>query len=774
MPSARLWPRAARVVLSAAALLLGAGGIVGCARQGTPPGTASAATGAATYVGAATCGGCHAPESAAWAGSHHAKAMQDATPATVLADFGDGQGDVQVPGARFRRRDGHFYVTTDGADGKPAEFELSHTFGVYPLQQYLVAFPDGRRQALSFAWDARPRTAGGQRWFDLYPDSHRKPNDPLHWTRAAQNWNSGCAECHSTNLRRGYDAAADRYQTTSTDLSVGCESCHGPGSGHVAWANAPLSSPARAGDASRGLAVRFPARATWQPDETTGAARRAVPLPSAVELEACATCHARRAQFAEGHVAGTPLTDTHLPALLRAGLYEANGQMQDEVYNYGSFLQSKMHSKGVSCGDCHEPHAQTLRAPGNAVCTQCHAARYDTVAHSHHPSGSAGAQCAACHMPVRTYMGVHQRHDHGFRVPRPDQAAALGSRDACTDCHVKKSPAWAARAIEQWFGPTREGFQTFGPAFAAARAQSVEARAKLTAVITDEAQPAIVRGTALAELAPYVTPADYPMIRRALTDPDPLVRVGALQSLESLPLENRFAAAGDLVRDSSPAVRLLAVPFLLPAEPDAAHRESYATALHDYVMLQEGNRDRPASRVNLALVASRQGDVAGATKQYEAALKLDPSYTPARVNLADLYRNSGREPDAEQLLRDGLLIRPDDAVLVHGVGLSLVRQHRLDDAMRYLKRAAELAPESARYGYVYGVALDSAGQRPAAVATLRDNVKRHPADRDSLIALVTLLRDAGDTNAAIGYVGTLAKLLPGDPRVAELALSLQR
>jgi tetratricopeptide (TPR) repeat protein len=477
----------------------------------------------------------------------------------------------------------------------------------------------------------------------------------------------------------------------------------------------------------------------------------------------------------EGHVPGQRLADTHLPALLRSGLYQADGQMQDEVYNYGSFLQSKMHASGVSCSDCHEPHSLKQRAQGNAVCSQCHAAGgYDSERHSHHAAGSPGSACAACHMPVRTYMVVHPRHDHSFRIPRPDLSAALGTSDACTDCHRDKPARWAASAIEQWFGPVRRGFQTFGPALRAARTEQRSAPGLLREIAEGPAQPAIARATALAELASYLTPAVVPTLSQGLHDPDPLVRIGALEGLESLPAERRWGMAGSLLDDPVLAVRIGAVPFLMAAPPDESHRAQLSRAVDEYLAIQRTNADRADAHVNVGLVRQQQGDGGRAEAEYRTAIRLDPAYTPARVNLADLYRALGREPDGEKVLRDGLAEFPADAALHHALGLALVRAKRLSAATAELRRAAELAPASARYTYVYAIALNSAGEGAKALRLLRDNERRHPADRDTLLALVNLLSEQGDRRSAIGYANGLAELLPGDPSVAALVESLQR
>ncbi|MGH7286891.1 MAG: multiheme c-type cytochrome, partial [Myxococcota bacterium] len=443
------------------------------------------------FVGSARCAGCHASETQRWHGSQHDQAMQEANAETVLGDFGSTRFEHFGSTSTFFRRDERYFVNTEGPDAARADFEIEYTFGVAPLQQYLVRLPGGRLQALNTAYDTRPRAAGGQRWFHLYPDEAVPAGDVLHWTKPSQNWNAQCAECHSTNLRKGFDLAKDSYATSWSDLDVGCESCHGPGSRHVAWADA-----AARGDApdehDLGLTLRFressPAR--WVFAEGASIAHREPPLATQRELETCAPCHARRSTLREGRRAGEPLLDTHRPALLGPGLYEADGQMRDEVYVYGSFVQSRMYTAGVTCSDCHEPHSLALRAEGNALCAQCHRPEvFDAPAHHHHAAGSAGAQCIACHLPARTYMGIDVRHDHSFRVPRPDLSVSIGTPNACNDCHTHRSPRWAADAAKRWFPSGRSGTPHYGVALDAGRRGLPGAEPALAGVAEDPAQP---------------------------------------------------------------------------------------------------------------------------------------------------------------------------------------------------------------------------------------------------------------------------------------------
>ena len=458
---------------------------------------------AATYVGGAACRGCHEKAFEAWQGSHHDLAMQAASDKTVLGNFDNAKLAYAGTTSTFFKRDGKFFVNTDGPDGKLADYELKYTFGVTPLQQYLIEFPDGRMQALSIAWDARPKGAGGQRWFHLYPGEKVTHKDPLHWTKPSQNWNFMCADCHSTNLRKGYDEAANRFKTTWSEMNVACEACHGPGSSHLAWAKKE-GDWKRLDASGKGLAVALDERrgVSWAMNAETGNASRSRPRETAREIEVCARCHARRSQISDDYVHGRPMGDTLIVSPIENGLYWPDGQMRDEVYNHGSFAQSRMFAKGVTCSDCHDPHSLKLRAPGNGVCAQCHLpSKYDTPAHHHHQTGSKGAACAACHMPTTTYMVVDPRHDHSMRIPRPDLSVKLGTPNACTNCHADRKAQWAADAVQKWYGHTPGGYQAFGEAFAAALRQAPDARSQLMKIAGDATQPAIVRASALERLA---------------------------------------------------------------------------------------------------------------------------------------------------------------------------------------------------------------------------------------------------------------------------------
>jgi Tfp pilus assembly protein PilF len=731
---------------------------------GAPP-TPLPRSAGATFVGREACKGCHLAEYDLWQGSHHDLAMQEVTEDTVLGDFGGRRFTHFGVTSTFFKRGGKHFVRTDGPDGKLHEYPIAYTFGVYPLQQYLIAFPGGRYQALNVVWDARPKKEGGQRWFHLYPKEAVPSTDPLHWTGPYQNWNFMCAECHSTNVQKGFVAAEKRYDTTFSEIDVSCEACHGPASAHVDWARAVEAGKAGRGDADKGLAVVLedPAgKAAWIINPETGLAKRSVPRTSQAEIEACARCHARRSVVAADYAPGQPLLQTHRPALLTEGLYYADGQVQDEVFEYQSFLQSKMHASGVSCSDCHNPHSLKVSGSADRVCAGCHAAeKFETPAHHFHEAGSAGASCMSCHMPTRDFMVVHSRHDHSFRVPRPDLSDAIGAPNACTQCHRDRSDRWAADAAKAWWGDPARREPPYGETIHAGREGDVGAGTALAALAADSTRPAIRRATAASLLGRNESSGGRDALVRALADPDPLVRFGAIHAVRDLPPSERLPLAAPLLRDPILTIRIDAARALAAVPKEqlrAGERAAFDSALAEYERSLSVDADRAEAHLSLAELATDLGDSARAEREYRIAIDLVPAFAASYANLADLHRTQGRDPEGEAILRRGLSAAPGDAGLHHALGLALVRQKRLPEALVELERAARIPPERARYVYVWAVALDSVGQTRRALEVLAAAEKRHGGNREILEALVSLNARAGNPDASARYASKLAAL----------------
>ena len=653
------------------------------------------------YVGSSTCGQCHEKAYAQWQGSHHAMAMTEPTDDSVKGSFSAPPLRLAGQDISFAESDGDFIIRLDGAAGELESFRVAYTFGVSPLQQYLVNVGGGRLQALPVVWDARD---DGQGWYHVQPETFGDTGDVLHWTASGQNWNHMCADCHSTAVTKGFDAATNTFRTQFAETSVGCEACHGPGAAH---SEKPLQFSV--------VTLRNPQ----------------------ARLAVCGSCHSRRSQVAEGFVPGKQLLDHYEPSLLDEGLYFADGQILDEVFVYGSFLQSKMHNAGVSCGDCHEPHSGQLQRSGNAVCTHCHSpagsARfpglkpvvYDSSDHHFHTdtgsqvgksfSGS-GTACVDCHMAARTYMGIDDRRDHSFRVPRPDLSIELGVPNACIGCHQQQSHEWAAQQIESHTGHAPAPH--FARVLAPARQGRRQAQKALRALVADQSQPAIVRATGLGLLGQYDPSASELLL--AIADADPLVRLGALRGLGASGPAN-WQILISMLDDPLRALRFAAVTALLPtyAQMPVSSRARLAPVVDEFLEHLSLNADRAEALTSRALVYLAKGEIARAETDLLSALARNPAWVPGMVNLADLYRATGRDAQAGPLLDQALALSPQASQVRVAAALWRVRQGNLDQAIELLAQGHAARLESA-IGYVYAVALSSAGQPAEAFDVIDD------------------------------------------------------
>lgn len=730
----------------------------------------------ATYVGSAKCRTCHEAEFKDWKGSHHERAMMAATDSTVLGDFNDASFESHGVTTRFFRRDGKFMVNTDGPDGKLHDYPVAYTFGVDPLQQYLIPFPGGRYQCLDIAWDTRPRADGGQRWFHLHPDEAIRSNDELHWTQPGLNWNYMCAECHSTHLEKNYSDSTRTYATTWSEISVGCEACHGAGSAHVEWAEASQKGKAPRRFQAMGLQVRLGdlSGGSWAPAPGKSTATHTPAWRADAQIETCARCHSRRTTVSDTYVNGKPFMDTHLPVLLDEGIYYPDGQILEEDYEYQSFKQSKMYEQGVACSNCHNPHSGKLRAAGDAVCAQCHSpAVFATPAHHFHKPGSAGASCVACHMPQHTYMVVHRRHDHSMRVPRPDLSEQLGAPNACTACHTDRSAAWAADSARAWW-PDLATRTQFGTVIENGRVGGPEAATELLSLVANHDAPAITRATAVSLLASYPSIRMQDAIHAAAADPDPLIRLGAARAANGIPVGHRYDAVGALVQDSILTVRGTAARSLVAEMPSSAPdvRRKIAKALQDYIAMQETNADRAFAHLNLGLMYAGLNQPVKAESEYRTAIDMEPRFVPAYVNLADLYRTLGRDAEGKTVLEKAIEVYPDAAELHRALGLLYVRQHDTREGLAELKRAHELRPDDTGLTYYYGVALYDSGKQMEALTLLKRALDKTPYDRRVLQALATYYYRRGDLDTALVFAKRLKAVAPDDDNVAALVYQI--
>ena len=597
-----------------------------------------------------------------WRDSHHAWAWRAPDTETVLGDFNDAAFEHRGMVTRFTRQDGLYFVETDDGEGLTRKFEVIGTAGIAPLQQYLVETEPGRTQAFDLAWDDIDK-----RWYHLYPDLDLAYEDGLHWTGPYKNWNARCAECHATGFEKNYAPLSRSYTSTQTEGGVGCEACHGPGEAHVAWA-----SNASAFD-----------QTAWRNVNAHGFTIDFQSTDAEAEIQQCASCHSRREPLGSASpLPGTPFHDSYRLALLREGLYHPDGQIRDEVYVYGSFLQSQMYASGVRCSNCHEPHSGELRAAGNAVCTQCHSpagnsgfpslrpTNYDSPDHHFHEPGSEGALCKNCHMIERVYMGIDGRRDHSFRVPRPDLSASLGTPNACTDCHVDQAANWAAEEVALRYPDSTRRSEHFAAAIAPAWRGSSESGTidLLIEIALNEGLPGIVRASALDTLARYASPEIADLIEGLLQDSDALVRTAAIPLQMTASPELRLRRIAPLLNDALKAVRIEAVRGLLDLFAVGllpASDISVQSALLEYQESLMAKVDFPEAQMAIAGTALTFREFTVAERAFGEAVRMDPQLVDAWVMITRLRAAQGDAAGAEEALRKGLRFNPESEPLTH-------------------------------------------------------------------------------------------------------------
>lgn len=721
----------------------------------------------AAFVGSGACRDCHSQEYENWQGSHHDLAMQLPSADTVLGDFNNARFVYNGITSTFYRDGDKFMVRTDGESGALEDFEVAYVFGVYPLQQYLLPLSRGRLQALNIAWDARPKAAGGQRWYHLYPEENIVADDPLHWTGPYHNWNTRCAECHSTNVVKNYNAITASFTTTFDEIDVGCESCHGPGEQHIELVTADKLD----GAANGGFPIDLSQRGSWAFKGDDPIARRTQPLDSDAQIDNCARCHSRRGTLGDYHY-GADLLDTHRLSLPQTPLYHPDGQILDEVYVYGSFVQSKMHMAGVVCSNCHEPHSMQLRLPDNAVCSQCHApATYDTPAHHHHPVTSSGALCANCHMPETTYMGVDPRRDHSMRVPRPDLSMVIGVPNACNQCHQEEDANWSLAALREWGVRFRDTATHPARAFHSFESGDDRAIPKLAEIAADTNSPPIWRATAMEALGRVGGRDAMQTVATILYDDDPLIRTSTVRSLAFLPPPQRLQLLTPLLDDPITAVRLEVAVALAPVPLEQiapAQANQLAALFAEYERIMGMHADMPSVLMQLGIFRLARGNPVGAEKAYRDAIALNYQLIPAYLNLADLLRREEREDEARGLLKKALQVAPDNGAALHALGLLETRSGDKTLALEYLGRAAAVETTGTRHRFVYAIALHDLGQPGKAIEQLQALLRASPNNQEVLLALANYSAAQGQRDRARGYVQQLIKLSPGNPNYQQL------
>ncbi len=672
------------------------------------------------FVGSESCRECHLNEYNDWKGSHHDHAMDYANDSTVLGDFSDRTLDAQGHTYKMYRKDGKFFVYSDSEDGEMHDFEVKYVFGYTPLQQYLVEFDKGRMQTLPVTWNTLDKN-----WYHMADSAYKNEiidhNDWLHWTNQAQNWNGMCAECHSTNLVKGYDPGKGSYKTSWSEIDVSCEACHGPGSEHVKWAELPKYS--RGDYQNFGLQVK-----------TSG-------IDNHQYVDLCARCHSRKSSLGDIEYSTQNIYDHMNPNLPDEPAWYVDGQINDEDYVYASFLQSKMYQRGVKCNDCHNVHSGERLFDGNKLCFQCHQKDiYDTYSHHHHKTAGmpgkavvsesgvvfdvgSGTECINCHMHGKYYMGVDYRRDHSFRVPRPDLSIKNGTPNACNQCHVDQSNEWSDKHITEWFGKERRFH--YSQAFAGAKKGDPKAADELKEIAGNELYPPNIRSLAIQDLGTYFPDSIGGMQDNYLSSLHPSFRIAALHTLQEPTQENINRLLKALTDDTN-AVRIEAIKNLVQIGEEKIpekYKASYRYALEEYKQVLFYNADFPTGKINLANFYYYQKEYANAEKYFKLAIKQDRELYFVNLNLAYLYNQTGQNEKAEKCFRNYLEREPDDTNALYSLGLLLSEMGKYDESLSTLLKSSKLDSKYPRVNHNIAMLYDFMKEKEKAEIYLQKEVE---------------------------------------------------
>lgn len=688
------------------------------------------------YIGTRQCKSCHEEAYNDWHGSHHDLAMQEATAETVLGDFNNATFTSKGVTSRFFKKDGRFFVNTEGPDGSYQDFEVRYTFGVTPLQQYLVDFPGGRLQCLLTAWNSKANS-----WFDLTPDERPATDDWLHWSKGSMTWNAMCADCHSTYLEKNFDEQTNAYNTRWEIIDVSCEACHGPGKQHMAYAS---SSAYERGKRVEGSYMYLTAK-----------------LNNKEQVEQCARCHSRRGQISEVFDHSGVFMDHYIPSTLNPGLYHPDGQILDEVYVYGSFLQSKMYRNNVRCTDCHNAHSLELKGVGNELCGKCHEKeKYDTPAHHFHRQDTDGASCINCHMPGKYYMGNDFRRDHSFRAPRPGLSVQYGTPNSCNGCHSDRPPEWAAEAVRRWYGPERAPH--FSATLAAARAGDPAALPGLMEMVGDTSQPGIVRATAVEILGEAPGPEAGRKVIGALENDNPLIRYSAVNAMVRFSAEDRLRYLAPLLRDPVRAVRTQAAYQLADIAESlfqGEERAAFQQAKKEFEEVLKIQADFPGGQLMRGQYYHKMGRLDVAAAAYREAIRQDPYLPRPYANLASLYYAQGDTGEAKKNFEHVIRLDSNAVDAHYSLGLLLAEMQNLAEAETHLGKAARLSGNPRHY-YNWGLSLQNLGRPAEAEKAFRKGLGADPASEALLYALAVLYIQQKETGKARPLVQQLLRLNP--------------
>jgi len=716
------------------------------------------------YAGDATCKACHATEHEKWTPSHHSMAERPLVASLDDPAFKPERSfthGTQTTIARASANGGAEIVSL-GFHNETKPYPIQRVIGHDPLRQFLVEGSNGRLHTMEACWDPKKLE-----WFNVYGNEDRKPGEWGHWTGRGMVWNTMCAACHNTRVRKNYDTTTDTFHTTMAQQTVSCEACHGPMKQHAMnYQSGKWKVESRKSDAAAP-----PGYATTNPKPGTKNQEQSV--------ETCGMCHARRTELTGDFKPGDNFFDHHFLAIVdQSDIFYPDGQIRDEDYEFGPFYASRMHNAGVRCMDCHDPHTAKTILPGNNLCMRCHtqggfpnAPVIVPAQHTFHQPESTGSQCVNCHMPQTTYMQRHPRHDHGFTIPDPLLTKQFNIPNACNKCHQDKDTDWSLAAVDKWFGDKmNRRTRTRTTTIAKARRGDEDAREGLIALTQGDEIP-YWKASASLLLEHWL---DRPDAQAALTaqlqHPHPLVRTSAVQSLGPLCEDPNNPARGNIEKLLNDPVRSVRVAA---AWATRDHLDKASVAGKELLHMLELNADQPSGQMQLAQWQYAQRDIPKAITHMKRAIAWDPGSPPFYRDLAMMQSLNGDTQDTIQSLNAAIKLNPNEPEYHYSLGLAWHEAGDLDKCIAALRDTVKLDPQHSRAWYNLGLALNTQQKIDEALAALTEAAKAAPTDPGIPYAKATIFARLGRRADALNEVSRTLMLAPSMREAIELRQTLQ-
>jgi Tfp pilus assembly protein PilF len=711
------------------------------------------------FAGSRSCQECHVKFYQLWSTSYHGLAMQPYTPELAKTRLTAQKAEIVVGKHRFLADLQKEVLIERGPEGEK-RYPIVQAMGGKNVFYFLTPLERGCLQVLPVAYDVRR-----QQWLDTTASAMRhfgdRRDEALDWKERPLTFNTSCFGCHVSQFFKNYDLTSDSYHTTWAEPGINCETCHGPSAGHVRlFRELPTNQPAPAD-----IKLIVLSKLTTEQRNAT-----------------CAPCHAKMSPVTMNFAPRDRYFDHFdLIGFENADFYP-DGRDLGENYTYTQWRLSPCAKSGeLDCIHCHTSSGRYRfqdPAKANEACLPCHAKTVENAsAHTHHKTGTAGNECISCHMPMTEFARM-RRSDHSMRPPTPATTLLYNSPNACNLCHTNKDAAWADKLVREW---RKRDYQKpvleHAALIAAARKQDWKKLPDILAYLASPSREEIHTASLVRLLADCPSDDKWPVLRKLIADPSPLVRASAAEALGQRPDQANTAALVKATSDDYRLVRVRAASALanIPEEslPDD-QRHQVRSAMAE---LMESMRSRPddmASHYNLGNFHMSRGQMPEAAAEFETATRLQPDALPPYVNVALAYNALGQNDKAEASLRRALSLEPTNAPANLNLGMLLAEVGKLsaaeqafraafkadpksaqpaynlgillskdrpEEALVWSRRAAELRPDNPAYGYTYAFYLYRAGQLNEALKAVRLVRQRFPAHEDSVLLERQLLQD---------------------------------